>query len=309
VDAPIIVVTGVTATGKTDLAMALADRFPAQLISVDSAMIYRGMDIGTAKPSAAELARHPHALIDIRDPAEPYSVAEFVHDADAAVERALASGKVPVLVGGTMMYLRAFREGLDAVPTSTPEVRALVAAQAQARGWLAMHAELVRIDPVAAEQIHPNNPQRLARALEVHALTGRPISGFWGHRRAAAARHQRRVVQVWLDAADRSTVHARIAARLSRMFESGLVEEVRALRSRGDLHADLPALRAVGYRQVWAHLEGHIDAGQMQHDTLVATRGLARRQYTWLRAWDDLARVDAVDVPQAADSVMRLAFG
>lgn len=305
---PLLVITGVTATGKTDLAMRLADRLPVHLISVDSAMVYRGMDIGTAKPSSAELDRYPHALIDIRDPVQAYTVADFVTDADREVAWAFENGRIPVLVGGTMMYLRAFRDGLDEIPSSTADVRALVAERAVQEGWPALHAELMTGDPVAAAGIHPNNPQRLARALEVLLLTGRPLSSYWGTARSAAARHSCRLTEVWLDWPERQTVHERIVQRLDRMLASGFIDEVSRLRDRDDLHAGLPALRAVGYRQVWNFLDEKLTADQMRHDILVATRGLARRQYTWLRAWTQLLRLSAGEPAAAVEQVARLAI-
>lgn len=305
---PLLVITGVTATGKTDLALKLADHYPVHLISVDSAMVYRGMDIGTAKPTAAELLRHPHALIDIRDPVEAYSVADFVNDADREVAWAFANGRVPILVGGTMMYLRAFREGLDDIPASTPPVRALVAQRAAEEGWPALRAELMAGDPVGAADIHPNNPQRLARALEVLLLTGRPLSSFWGTATSAANRHACRVTEVWLDWPERQTVHDRIAQRLGHMLSAGFIDEVARLRARDDLHVGLPALRAVGYRQVWNYLDQKLSADQMREDILAATRRLARRQYTWLRAWTQLHRLSAADPSVAFEQVTRLAF-
>lgn len=310
-DQAVVVITGATACGKTDLAMALADQRDVSLISVDSAMIYRGLDIGTAKPDATELARYPHALIDIRDPAQAYSVNEFVVDADAAVAAALRANKLPVLVGGTMMYVRAFREGLDALPESTPEVRVAIQERARSEGWPTLHRELERIDPLAAAQIHPNNPQRLSRALEVHALTGKPISSFWGHAQSAAQRHAARVLEFWLDPFTREAMHARIATRLVRMFAAGFIEEVEALRARGDLHPGLASMRAVGYRQVWAGLDGNQSREQMLEDAIVATRGLARRQFTWLRGWQKKARITRIADPDPAQqtaTLLRLAF-
>ncbi len=305
---PLLVITGVTATGKTDLALRLADRLPVHLVSVDSAMVYRGMDVGTAKPSAEELARHPHALIDIRDPTESYTVADFVTDADREVAWAFANGRIPILVGGTMMYLRAFRDGLDAIPASTPSVRALVAQRADQEGWSSLHEELLIADPVAAARIHPNNPQRLARAMEVLLLTGRPLSSYWGTAKNAQTRHSCRVVEVWLDWPERQTVHQRIAQRFERMLASGFIDEVTRLRMREDLHVGLPALRAVGYRQVWEYLDGKLHASQMREDVLAATRGLARRQYTWLRAWTPLLRLHAGEPETALEQVARLAI-
>ncbi len=312
----IIAITGATASGKTDLAMALADRIPANLISVDSAMIYRGLDIGTAKPTAAELIRYPHALIDIRDAAEAYSVSDFVNDADAAVAIAFANQRIPILVGGTMMYLRRFRDGFDAVPESTAEIRREIAVRAIHEGWDKLHQELTRVDPRAAEQIHPNNPQRLSRALEVHALTSQPISSFWGNARTARERHDARLVQIWVDPWDRAEVHRRIALRLDQMFDQGFVAEVEALRARDDLHPNLASIRAVGYRQVWAGLEAGSLTAEMKEAAVVATRGLARRQFTWLRSWhrasDDahspLERVTEISMAGNVEQVLRLAF-
>lgn len=312
----IIVITGATASGKTDLAMALADRFPAALISVDSAMVYRGLDVGTAKPSAAELDRHPHALVDIRDPAETYSASDFVADADAAITTAFAAGRVPVLVGGTMMYLRGFREGFDDLPESTSGVRTEIAGRARDIGWEALYRDLQRIDPAAAALIHPNNPQRLSRALEVHALTGRPLSSFWGNARTAAERHDAQVLQVWVDPWDRAAIHRRIGARLDHMFAQGFVAEVEALRARGDLHPHLASIRSVGYRQIWAGLDAGDGEASMKEAAVVATRGLARRQFTWLRGWQRapvkprirLERVAEVTPSACVERVLRLAF-
>lgn len=312
----IIVITGATACGKTELAMALADRFPVDLISVDSAMIYRGLDIGTAKPSAAELNRYPHALVNIRDPAEAYSVSDFVADADAAIAAAFAAGRVPVLVGGTMMYLRGFRDGFDDVPESTAEVRAEVAARARDIGWDALHRELATTDPAAAALIHPNNPQRLSRALEVQVLTGRPLSSFWGNARTAAERHDAPVLQVWVDPWDRAEMHRRIGLRLDQMFAQGFIAEVEALRARSDLHPQLASIRSVGYRQIWAGLDAGDDEVAMKEAAVVATRGLARRQFTWLRGWQrapakpriHLERVTEVSPTIRVEHVLRLAF-
>ncbi|MBX3707220.1 MAG: tRNA (adenosine(37)-N6)-dimethylallyltransferase MiaA [Pseudomonadales bacterium] len=284
---PVLALVGPTAAGKTAAAFALADRRPVALISLDSAMVYRGMDIGTAKPSAAELARHPHALVDIRDPAEAYSVAEFLADADAAVRAALDAGRLPVLVGGTMLYLRAFREGLASLPTVDSTVRAALEREAEARGLAALHDELGQRDPVAAAGIHPNNPQRLLRALEVLRATGRPISAWWaaqagtdvGQRLGVALR----VVALVPD--DRAALHARIAARFDAMLAAGFLDEVIALRARGDLHGGLPSMRAVGYRQAWRYLEGQTSSSEFREQGIVATRQLARRQLTWLRSW------------------------
>lgn len=288
---PALCLMGPTASGKTPLAMALADRYPVDLISVDSAQVYRGLDIGAAKPTAAERARHPHALIDIRDPAEPYSAADFRVDALAAMERARAAGRLPVLVGGTMLYFRVLEQGIAAMPEADAKVRARLDAEAARDGLPVLHARLAAIDPQAAAHIHPNNPQRIKRALEVHRISGRPISDFW--RAAAADDLQARFAlrRTALVPDDRAALHALIAARFDAMLAAGLVDEVRMLRSRGDLHAELPALRAVGYRQVWAHLAGEFDAAQMRERAIAATRQLARRQLTWLRRWPELHRL------------------
>ena len=284
----ILVITGPTAAGKTAVALSLAERRSVRLISVDSAMVYRGMDIGTAKPDPDTLRRFPHALVDICDPADAYAVSDFVADADRAVAGALQAGDLPVLVGGTMMYLKAFRDGLDAVPRSTDAVRAHIAARASEKGWPALHEQLARVDPVAAAAIHPNNPQRLARALEVYELCGQPISSFWGKARGASQRHGVPLVEAMIDVGDRQELHRRISLRLDHMLQSGFVEEVSALRARGDLQADLASMRAVGYRQVWDFLDGETGFDRMCERVLAATRGLARRQYTWLRRWTHL---------------------
>jgi len=300
----VLAIVGPTASGKTAAALRVAADFPVALISLDSAMVYRGMDIGTAKPSPAELAEFPHALVDIRDPAEPYSVADFVADADAEVRRALDAGRTPVLVGGTMLYLRAFREGLAELPAADPAVRSDLEREAAERGWAALHAELERVDPEAAALIHPNNPQRLQRALEVLRVSGRPISSWWREQGATSVAARLgvdlRVVAVLPDS--RAELHARIEARFDLMLQTGLVDEVAALRARGDLDPALPSMRAVGYRQVWSYLEGRVSRAEMRAQGLAATRQLAKRQLTWLRGWD---WVDA-QPPDAVDVVVRL---
>lgn len=285
---PVIAITGATATGKTEVAMALADLLPVALISIDSAMVYRGMNIGTAKPEPAVLARYPHALVDIRDPAETYSAADFLRDADAAVRAALAAGRVPVLVGGTMLYLRSFREGLGAMPAADAGIRDRLQAEAQAAGWGALYRRLEGIDPAAAARIHPNNGSRIQRALEVFELTGRPLSSFWAEDTGALRRLGVRLLEFAIQPDERSALHARIEQRLARMFEAGFVEEVAALHQRGDLSGDLPALRSVGYRQVWEYLDGATGEAEMHRRCLAATRQLAKRQLTWLRSWPEV---------------------
>jgi tRNA dimethylallyltransferase len=286
---PVLCVMGPTATGKTDLAVRVAERLPVEVISVDSALVYRGLDIGAAKPSPELRARVPHALVDIRDPAEPYTAAEFRADALAAMVGARARGRLPLLVGGTMLYFRVLEQGIAEMPETDPALRDELGARAEREGLAALHAELARVDPVAAERIHPNNPQRLKRALEVHAASGRPISAFWAEggdgedlRRDFALRRLALVPD------DRSALHAAIAERFDAMLAAGLVEEVRALRARGDLHPGLPAIRAVGYRQAWAHLDGEVDLAGLRERGIAATRQLARRQLTWLRRWPEL---------------------
>ena len=276
-----IFLMGPTASGKTALACELSERFPLDLVSVDSALVYRGMDIGTAKPDPATLARYPHALVDIRDPSQPYSAADFRADAVPVMERISAQGGVPLLVGGTGLYFRALQQGLSDLPEADPATRARLAAEAQRLGWPAMHARLVNLDPTAAARIDCNDVQRLQRALEVIELTGRPLSEL---QRGAAAHFPWRVLKLALLPADRRVLHERIARRLDAMLAEGFLDEVRALRARGDLHADLPAIRAVGYRQAWEYLDGQTDAATFRDRAIFATRQLAKRQITWLRS-------------------------
>jgi len=276
-----IFLMGPTASGKTELAIALHERFPVDIVSVDSAQIYRGMDIGTAKPDAATLKRAPHALIDIRDPAESYSAAEFRDDALAEMAAISGRGRVPLLAGGTMLYFRALFRGLATLPSASPAVRARLEAQAQERGWQAMHDRLAQLDPEAAGRIHPNDPQRIQRALEVIELTGRPISDL--QREQRAQRLEYRVKRVIACPQPRARLHARIEQRFRQMLEQGFVQEVERLRGRGDLHRDLPSMRCVGYRQAWSWLEGEIDRAEFCRRTVAATRQLAKRQITWLR--------------------------
>ena len=302
---PIILLLGPTAAGKTDAAVALAERLPCRLISMDSALVYRGMDIGTAKPPAKLLARHPHALIDIRDPAAPYTAADFVADADREVRQALEQGKLPVLVGGTMLYARAFRDGLAALPPADPQVRAAIEAEAAAQGWPKLHARLAAVDPVAAANIHPHNGARLQRALEVFETTGKPISAYWRMQGQSAASHRlgQELLEFAVIPSERAELHRRIEERFDAMLAEGFVDEVRALRARVDLHPGLPAMRAVGYRQAWRHLDGDWDAAQMRAKALAATRQLARRQLTWLRGWPWVAPLYWGDAAAAAAQV------
>jgi len=291
--ATVVVITGPTAAGKTEAALALAERLPVDLISMDSAMVYRGMDIGTAKPSPAVLARHPHALLDVRDPAESYSAADFVADADAAVRRALARGRLPVLVGGTMLYLRAFREGLADLPPANPEIRGAIAAEGERLGWPALHAELLRADPAAAAKIHPHNRVRIQRALEVYRATGKPLSAWWAEQAGAGVRARLGVglLEAAVVPASRAVLAEPIARRFAAMLETGLIDEVAALKARGDLSPALPSMRAVGYRQVWAYLDGAYDLETLRERATAATRSLAKRQFTWLNRWAHVQRL------------------
>lgn len=278
----VLCLMGPTASGKTALAMRLADTRSCSLISVDSALIYRGMDIGTGKPSAEELAQHPHQLIDICDPSESYSAARFRHDALAAIEQAVNANKLPVLVGGTMLYFKALIEGIADLPDAEPALRARLEQQRQQQGLLALYVRLQQLDPAAAERISANDPQRILRALEVIELTGKPMTELWAHQTPATQPYH--YVQVAL-LPDRAWLHRRIAMRLDVMLAAGFVEEVKALKARPDLHAELPSIRCVGYRQIWDFLDGACNEQEMRERALAATRQLAKRQYTWLRKW------------------------
>ena len=279
---PVIFVMGPTASGKTALAMDLYDRLPVELVSVDSALVYRGMDIGTAKPSPAELACYPHRLIDICDPAEAYSAERFRRDALRAIQEIHAAGKVPLLVGGTMLYYRALQYGLSRLPASDPAVRAQLEQQMQARGLASLHAELRRADPVAAQRIHPNDPQRTLRALEVWRLTGRPLSELQTREKGEVMPY--RAVKLVRAPAARDVLHDRIERRFEAMLGAGFEDEVRSLIARGDLHAELPSMRSVGYRQMWEYLHGAYGYDEMVERGKAATRQLAKRQITWLRS-------------------------
>lgn len=279
----LVCVMGPTAAGKTDLAIALAEHLNGELVSVDSALIYRGMDIGTAKPD------YPHHLVDIRDPSEHYSAAQFAQDAALCCADIVARGRLPILVGGTMLYFRAFLEGLASMPASDPAQREVIALRAAREGWPALHAELQRVDPVSAARIHPNHSQRISRALEVYRASGIPLSAWQartGEELPPAAGY--RVSQLAVCPAERAVLHRRIELRFRQMLAAGLLEEVRALHARGDLHAGLPAIRAVGYRQLWQHLDGECGLEEAVERAIAATRQLAKRQLTWLRKWPDL---------------------
>ncbi len=275
---------GPTASGKTALALALAERVPLEIVSVDSALVYRGMDIGTAKPSAAERAAVPHHLIDLIEPTEAYSAARFVADAKRLIGEIRARGRLPLLVGGTMLYFKALREGLDEMPPADAAVRRALDDEAAARGWPALHAELAQVDPATAARLPPLDSQRIQRALEVWRLTGRPLSAWQrGAARDDAAGKARRLPLAALEPASRAWLHERIAVRFDAMLAQGLVDEVRGLRARGDLHAGLPSMRCVGYRQTWEALDGN-DLLQLRDRGIAATRQLAKRQLTWLRS-------------------------
>ena len=303
---------GPTAAGKTDVALALAARADVALISVDSAMVYRGMDIGTAKPDAATLARHPHALIDVRHPAEPFSAADFVAGADAAVTAALERGQLPVLVGGTMLYFKAFRDGLSALPSASAKTRATLAERAALVGWPALHAELAKVDATAAQRIHPNDPQRIQRALEVFETTGRPLSEW--QRQAGVPVRERLGLELVEAAVDvpREHLAQRIEERFDAMLGRGFVDEVRRLRGLPGVHAAQPSMRAVGYRQLWRHLAGEWALSAARAAAIGATRQLAKRQRTWLNSWAGLVALEgstAAMVERALDLVESRAPG
>jgi len=290
---PAVFLMGPTAAGKTGLAVELVQRLPLEIISVDSAMVYRGMDIGTAKPSPAVLAQAPHRLIDILDPLESYSAGRFRRDALAAMEDIAAQGRIPLLVGGTGLYFRALEQGLSPLPPADPELRRRLKQQAARDGWQGLHEQLPRLDPAAAQRIHPNDPQRIQRALEVHELTGRTLSDLWAESREPP--FPWRTMKVVVYPPDRGFLHARIRERFEVMLRQGFVEEVAALRRRDDLVPELPSMRAVGYRQVWGYLDGLYGSEEMRERGIVATRQLAKRQLTWLRTEADALPFSSMD--------------
>lgn len=281
---------GPTAAGKTAVALELHKRLPIDLISVDSALVYRGMDIGTAKPTAETLAVAPHALIDIRDPTEAYSAAQFCEEATHEITTSLSKGRIPVLVGGTMLYFSSLQNGLNELPTTDPAIRMSVAQQAQEEGWAVLHKRLSEIDPVAAARIHPNDSQRIGRALEVHEMTGLSLTDWYKTTQKACFPWQ--ILSIALMPSSRAELHARIAQRFQEMLEQGFVEEVEQLRQAAGMHAELPSMRAVGYRQVWDYLEGKCDYQNMVEKGIIATRQLAKRQLTWLRSWPELFYIE-----------------
>jgi tRNA dimethylallyltransferase len=301
---------GPTGSGKTALALEMAARFRVGLISVDSALVYRGLDIGAAKPDRATLAAFPHELVDIADPAQPYSTGEFLRDVLPAMERVRRRGEVPLLVGGTMLWFRALQAGLADLPAADPVLRAALAAEAERLGWPALHARLATLDPTAANRIHPNDAQRIQRALEVHGLSGQTLSalqqqnlrsGGAGAAAGVLGAALQGALKLALLPADRAALHERLAARFQQMLAEGFLDEVRGLRERGDLHAELPAVRAVGYRQLWSHLAGECQLDAAVEAGIAATRQLAKRQLTWLRREPD---VENVPMPPTVDWVV-----
>ena len=296
---PTVLLMGPTASGKSGLALALCERLPCEIVSVDSAQVYRGMDIGTAKPDAATRARVPHHLIDLIEPTESYSAARFCADATATIAAIRARGRVPILAGGTMLYVKALTEGLSALPRADPATRDAIDAEAARVGWPRMHAELARVDPAAAARLAPNDSQRIQRALEVWRLTGRPLSSWQGNRDATPFD----AIRVALVPADRARLHREIARRFDAMLDQGLVDELAALRRRHALEASMPSMRSVGYRQAWRYLDGEIDRDTLRATGIAATRQLAKRQITWLRSMPG----NAFDpwAPDLADRVLR----
>ena len=301
-----IAIMGPTASGKTAAALAIAREIPSEIISVDSALVYRGMDIGTAKPSAEELAAVPHHLIDIIEPTEAYSVAQFRDDTLRLVAEIAARGKLPLLVGGTMMYFKGLTEGLDDLPKADQAVRDRIEAEAAQVGWPAMHERLRALDPETAERLKPNDAQRINRALEIIELSGKPMSALLTGRPRLALPFD--LVPIALEPSDRSVLHARIATRFDQMLgtsdDSGIVAEVERLRARGDLDPSLPSMRCVGYRQTWDYLDGKIDRSTLRETGIVATRQLAKRQLTWLRAMPDRIVVDCLKSDIADEILM-----
>lgn len=282
---PVICLMGPTASGKTALAMALYDALPCDIISVDSALVFKGMDIGTAKPTPAELAAYPHQLIDIRDPSESYSAADFCQDALKAIAKSRENGRIPLLVGGTMMYFKSLIDGISPLPEADKTIRNAIALEADEKGWLAMHEQLQSIDPVSAQRIHPNDPQRLARALEVYRKTGHTLTQLTAIKGDKVSGN---VLQFAITPKERSDLHARIELRFEQMIAQNFKQEVASLKARGDLHLNLPSMRCVGYRQMWQHLAGEFNHDEMVFKGVCATRQLAKRQLTWLRSWQNL---------------------
>lgn len=285
-----IFLMGPTATGKTDLAIALRRHLPVELINVDSAQVYTGMDIGTAKPDQQTLSHAPHRLISFRDPAQAYSAADFAADARREMEDIVSQGKIPLLVGGTMLYFKVLLEGLSDLPEADQEVRDAIQRQADREGWPSVHRELQRVDPISAQRLHPNHSQRIQRALEVYRLTGRPLSELQASTEDSIERHYD-IRQFALMPNNRQLLHKRIERRFHSMLDQGFEAEVAKLYKRGDLHRDLPAIRSVGYRQLWDYFEGNCDLSEAIERGIVATRQLSKRQQTWLRTWPNCGQI------------------
>ncbi|MBU1237392.1 MAG: tRNA (adenosine(37)-N6)-dimethylallyltransferase MiaA [Gammaproteobacteria bacterium] len=292
---------GPTASGKTSLAFEIADRFPVNIVSVDSAQVFRDMNIGTAKPDAATLARYPHRLIDLISPEESYSAARFRSDALAAMAEITATGRVPLLVGGTMLYFKALREGLADLPDANPELRAKIDAEAELLGWPALHQELAQVDPETAARLAPTDAQRIQRALEVVRLTGKPLASYFAAHQSEPLPY--RLLPLALQPSDRAVLHERIAQRFEEMLDAGLVREVEALRAKYQLNADLPSMRCVGYRQTWEVLEGLLPRDELRDRGIFATRQFAKRQITWLRSMSDLVTLDPLDSGATAQAL------
>jgi tRNA dimethylallyltransferase len=282
---PVICLMGPTASGKTALAMALQEALPCDIVSVDSALIYRDMNIGTAKPTADELAKFPHRLINLRDASESYSAADFCHDALAEISEIRRRNRIPLLVGGTMMYFKSLIEGMSPLPTANAEIRKAIESEAAEKGWQTLHEKLAKVDPVSAKRIHQNDPQRLTRALEVYRITGNTLTQLT---EIKGDKLTGNILQLAITPQERSTLHERISLRYQQMIDMGFEAEVIKLRARGDLHQDLPSIRCVGYRQMWQYLDGEFDHDEMIFRGVCATRQLAKRQLTWLRNWPDL---------------------
>lgn len=287
-----IFVMGPTASGKTDLAIALQDHFPIELINVDSAQVYRQLDIGSAKPDKATLEIAPHHLIDIRDPLDAYSAADFLKDASRVMDEITARGNIPLLVGGTMLYFKVLLEGLSKMPEANPEIRAQIQQQADSDGWPAVYKQLQAVDPDTAAGLHPNHSQRIQRALEVYLVTGVPMSTLRREENIGAISDKYAIKQLALMPVNRKLIHQRIEDRFKRMMAQDFVSEVRALYQRGDLHGDLPAIRSVGYRQIWQYLDGQCSLDEAVEKAIVATRQLAKRQITWLRNWPGSCEIE-----------------
>lgn len=300
---PAVFLMGPTAAGKTDLAVALAQHQNCEIISVDSALIYRGMDIGSAKPDAATLALAPHHLLDIREPSAAYSVAEFCADALALMADITTRGKVPLLVGGTMMYYKALMDGLADLPASDADIRQQLEADGAALGIPALHARLAEVDPIAAQRLHNTDSQRVLRALEVYQLTGETLSSHWARQADYSLPYTVTSIGIWPP--ERAILHQRIEQRFQLMLEQGFEHEVVALRERGDLNLSMPSMRCVGYRQMWQYLDGDYNYETMIHKGVVATRQLAKRQLTWLRKWPDLHYIDSME-PKLAFTVSQI---